>query len=172
MLCQVSIARTCPACGGAYFLGDCAVIAYQTANMFAWIAALKAVVDCRRALVGIIVMVGAGIGSGGTADASCGDYLFRNGRPVREHGQHVAAREQPTESQPVPSGRCHGPNCSSAPLIPADPASPIFVKYRVEHAVTTLSGRTSVELESRRRLTSEAAESADPAEIFHPPERG
>ncbi|MEZ6132226.1 MAG: hypothetical protein R3C59_26495 [Planctomycetaceae bacterium] len=120
-------------------------------------------------------MVVAGIGSGGTANASCGDYLFRNGQPVREHGQHgqhVAAMDQSTESQPMPSGRCHGPNCSSAPLIPADPASPIFVKYRVEHAIPALSGRNSGELESRRRQTSEAAESADPAEIFHPPERG
>lgn len=135
-------------------------------------AALQAVVAGRRALVGIFVLMVAGIGFGGTANASCGDYLFRNGQPVREHGQHVAAKDQPIESQRVPTGRCHGPNCSSAPLIPADPASPIYVKFRVEHAITAYAGRNSTELEGRRRQTSEAAESADPAEIFHPPERG
>lgn len=148
------------------------MIRCQPSLKYASIAALQAVVVCRRALIGIIVLIVAGIGFGGTANASCGDYLFRNGQPVREHGQHAAAKDQSTESQRVPTGPCNGPNCSSAPLIPADPASPIYVKYRVEHAITAFTGRNSTELESRRRQTSEAAESADPAEIFHPPERG
>ena len=54
-----------------------------------------------------------------TASASCGNYLYRNGKPVadsslmNDHNKDHAASRIPA-GMPVPP--CHGPNCSGNPI--------------------------------------------------------
>jgi hypothetical protein len=71
-----------------------------------------------------------------TASASCGDYLFRNGKPVAEHAMVEQADQlspdtRNTKSLPTPHRGCTGPNCSKYPVperpIPAAPNSQLRV---------------------------------------------
>lgn len=62
-----------------------------------------------------------------TASASCGNYLYRNGKPVtdasfsmNDHSQNHASGMIP-DGTPVPP--CHGPNCSRNPM----PLAPVPV---------------------------------------------
>ena len=55
-----------------------------------------------------------------TASASCGNYLYRNGKQVtdssfamNEHNENHASGKTPA-GMPVPP--CHGPNCSGNPI--------------------------------------------------------
>jgi hypothetical protein len=61
------------------------------------------------------------------ASASCGNYLYRNGKPVsdssfsmNDHTENDAAGKTPAQ-MPVPP--CHGPNCSGNPI----PLAPVPV---------------------------------------------
>jgi hypothetical protein len=63
--------------------------------------------------------------SAGPLFASCGDYLFRNGKPVSGHSMEKLA-EVPKDRNPLKNTAmpCSGPNCSSRP-IPHLPVSQI-----------------------------------------------
>lgn len=71
-------------------------------------AALQFVVAC-------LVVLNAG-----PLFASCGDYLFRNGKPVSGHSMAKPAGEAEVSEHPAPQRdaipRCSGPNCSSRPM--------------------------------------------------------
>lgn len=58
--------------------------------------------------------------SAGPLFASCGDYLFRNGKPVSGHSITKPAGEAVMSEHPSPqpdaTPPCGGPNCSSRPM--------------------------------------------------------
>ena len=63
-----------------------------------------------------------------SAEASCGHYLFRNGKPVDSTTSQIIRGEANGESRPDsstspaenPVSQCHGPNCSGRP-VPVNP---------------------------------------------------
>ena len=73
----------------------------------------------QRVLIAIVLFSVALVWSS-TASASCGNYLYRNGKPVtdssfamNDHNQNHASSKIP-DGTPVPP--CHGPNCSGNPI--------------------------------------------------------
>ncbi len=76
-------------------------------------------------------MLSVGLVWSSTASASCGNYLYRNGKPVtdssfsmNDHSESQASGKTPA-GMPVPP--CHGPNCSGNPIplapVPAAPTN-------------------------------------------------
>lgn len=72
----------------------------------------------KRVLMAIVTISVVSVWSS-SASASCGNYLYRNGKQVTEtsfsmndHNENHAARRVPAD-MPVPP--CHGPNCSGNP---------------------------------------------------------
>lgn len=86
-----------------------------------------------RRWVSMAVVTLAIVLSSATASASCGNYLYRNGKPVSGHAMpvesvhQVIAKDVQAQTHPleVPVRRCTGPNCSrnSMPVVPV-PAAP------------------------------------------------
>lgn len=70
-----------------------------------------------------------------SAVASCGNYLYRNGKPVsdafssmNDHNQISAHESESTEvPSRIPAPPCHGPNCSGSPIplmpVPSAPSN-------------------------------------------------
>ena len=117
-----------------------------------------------------------------SASASCGNYLFRNGKPVSGHSmpEHqvvvdatadfgdLANSEVPVQA---PVRRCSGPNCSSSqlPLAPV-PAVPVNLLRSLDPAA--LLEVTSSSSETRRAIElpeSERGARYLPSSIFRPP---
>lgn len=88
----------------------------------------------------VALAVAATLGEG-TAFASCGDYLFRNGRRVSTHSAQPGVlmagellAEASPAAYPVPVRRpCNGPNCSQAPF--PDPVLPLTTRIVSEPAM-------------------------------------
>ncbi len=93
----------------------------------------KAKLDARRPRLSLqrvlaaIVAVSMALVCTSTASASCGNYLYRNGKQVskssfsmNDHNENFASGKMPV-GIPVPP--CHGPNCSSNPI----PLAPVPV---------------------------------------------
>lgn len=117
-----------------------------------------------------------------SASASCGDYLFRNGKPVAGHlmpDHHLvvdatidfgdlANSEVPIQA---PARRCSGPNCSSSP-VPFAPVPSVPVNLTRSLDPAALLEMASASSETRRAI--ELAESERgarylPSSIFRPP---
>lgn len=134
----------------------------------------------RRGLL-VVVMLGVVLSWTQSASASCGNYLFRNGKPVSGHSmadheivvvasdlRDLADSETPVQ---VPVRRCSGPNCSSSPvpLVPV-PAVPVnFLRSLDPAALLELASASS---ETRRAIElpeSERGARYLPSSIFRPP---
>ena len=127
-----------------------------------------------------------------SAQAGCGDYVFiRNSqgqlvRPsslMKEHGGctgpncHQSAEDDevslPTDSLPVPTTPCHGPNCSGRSSLPASP-SPLPAPSRTGSESSALLAGTNIDGSEAcgnfgRASSSTAHELHYPQSIFHPP---
>jgi hypothetical protein len=116
-----------------------------------------------------------------SASASCGNYLFRNGKPVAGHSmpEHqvvdatvdfgdLANSEVPVQA---PVRRCSGPNCSSSPVPLAPvPAVPVNLLRSLDPAA--LLEMASASSETRRAIElpeSERGARYLPSSIFRPP---
>ena len=132
----------------------------------------------RRSLL-LAVTLGVVFSWAQSASASCGNYLFRNGKPVAGHSmpEHQVVQGSTVEfansDVPVqaPVRRCSGPNCSSSPVPLAPvPAVPVNLLRSLDPAV--LLELTSVSSETRRATElpeSERGARYLPSSIFRPP---
>ncbi len=120
---------------------------------------------------------------------SCGDYLYRNGRPVSSHFSPM--HESPLDASPdrlltransldlltrnespaIPVRRCSGPNCSSSPLpfAPAPNAPSNLIRGFDQAAILEslagfLATRGAIEFPE-----SERGACFEPSSIFRPP---
>ncbi len=135
----------------------------------------------RRGLL-LIVTLSVVLSLTQSVSASCGDYLFRNGKPVADHSMaeqqlvHVttvdfadlANSEVPVQA---PVRRCSGPNCSSSPVPLAPvPAVPVNLMRSLDPAA--LLEMASASSETRRAIElpeSERGARYLPSSIFRPP---
>ena len=135
----------------------------------------------RRGLL-LVVTLGIALSWTQSASASCGNYLFRNGKPVAGHSmpEHqivqnatVVLGELPLMDAPIqaPVRRCSGPNCSSSPVplapVPAVPANllrSLDPAALLELASTSSETRRAIELPE-----SERGARYLPSSIFRPP---
>ena len=135
----------------------------------------------RRGLL-LAVTLGVVLSWTQSASASCGNYLFRNGKPVAGHSmpEHqiiqdttidfgaLASPEVPVQA---PVRRCSGPNCSSSPVPLAPvPAVPVNLLRSLDPAALLELASTSSE--SRRAIElpeSERGARYLPSSIFRPP---
>lgn len=117
-----------------------------------------------------------------SASATCGNYLFRNGKPVADHTMTHAQTLQEsnlvlgqfaTRSAPVqmPVRRCNGPNCSNSPLpfapVPSAPISQLrgFDPAALLESISLSAGtQEGIELPE-----SERGARYLPSSIFRPP---
>jgi hypothetical protein len=117
-----------------------------------------------------------------SASASCGNYLFRNGKPVAGHSmpEHqvvveatagfadLASSDVPVQA---PVRRCSGPNCSNSPVPLAPvPAVPVNLLRSLDPAA--LLELASASSETRRAIElpeSERGARYLPSSIFRPP---
>ena len=123
----------------------------------------------------VIVFVVFGLASASTASASCGNYLYRNGKPVSdEHSSiavHEASRSNDQESTKIPAPPCHGPNCSKnpVPLMPV-PVTPTTVGQGFDQAAI-LEALAQVSSPPRGTEVPESERGACfvPSSVFRPP---
>lgn len=116
-----------------------------------------------------------------SASASCGDYLFRNGKAVSGHSMSeqaivvhavdfadLANSETPVQ---VPVRRCSGPHCSSSPVPLAPvPAVPVNLIRSLDPAALLEMASTSSETRRAIELPeSERGARYLPSSIFRPP---
>ncbi|RLS77880.1 MAG: hypothetical protein DWI00_04540 [Planctomycetota bacterium] len=130
----------------------------------------------------LVITLGVVLSWTQSASASCGDYLFRNGKPVAGHAMpehqivqdasfdfgELASPEVPVQA---PVRRCSGPNCSSSPVPLAPvPAVPVNLLRSLDPAA--LLELASVTSETRRAMElpeSERGARYLPSSIFRPP---
>ncbi|MEQ9406220.1 MAG: hypothetical protein RIK87_00785 [Fuerstiella sp.] len=110
------------------------------------------------------------------AFGSCGDYLYRNGKPVSmdSHGHGSSGPVLTDNALPeAPNGHCRGPFCSSNSDSPLQPLP--GVDYRLLNDAGLLStlvhGGTSAPGD-RIDLTSDRVASPEGRPVFHPPRAG
>ena len=114
------------------------------------------------------------------AEASCGDYLHKRGKPVSSHVMFDSLNfnsvtwdgaDAGSTSAPL-SAPCTGPNCSRSPR-PAAPAQvPTTIISEFEQAVLNVCETNSSLDQLRRRIPdSERSTPYEPMEIFRPPTR-
>jgi hypothetical protein len=115
------------------------------------------------------------------AQASCGNYLYRNGRPVGGHmmltdsvpasQDRVLTDHIVTDHNEAPAVPCSGPNCTGRPFpvvpIPVAPLNPA----RGFHPAVILQSSTIAEPEcdSRQVPLSERGARFEPSSVFRPP---
>jgi hypothetical protein len=120
--------------------------------------------------------------SSAAAEASCGGYLYRQGRPV-EHSQvhtsatdflpgamsHIAlSTDRPLDR--IPSRPCSGPGCSRTPLPLAPVSVPITLPRTMDSGVLSdLSALSPSSLDGLLEVQSERITNPGPAEVFRPP---
>ena len=128
----------------------------------------------RRALMAVATISMALVWTS-TAAASCGNYLYRNGKQVtdssfsmNEHNENHASNQIPVD-MPVPP--CHGPNCSRNPIPLAPvPVAPTNLIRGFDQA-TILESLTDSALPSGAIEIPESERGARfvPSSIFRPP---
>jgi len=131
----------------------------------------------RLAMMAAICLVAATWPS--TAVASCGNYLFRHGKPVDDKfsamsdhhhaGNHESETNQTPRELPVPP--CHGPNCSGnpIPLIPVPVAPTSLVRGFDQAAILESLAQTPTPRRAIEIPTSERGACFVPSSIFRPP---
>ena len=110
-----------------------------------------------------------------TASASCGNYLYRNGKQVADSSFSMSDYRENHASSKLPDGipvpPCHGPNCSGSPtpLAPV-PAAPMNLIRGFDQA-TILESLADSASPSRATEIPESERGARfvPASIFRPP---
>lgn len=156
-------------------------------------ASSPAAFGCGPGLRGVMMLAAAiavSLSTTSSAVASCGSYLFRNGKPVSHHAmtgpteininvppsagghsnhmQNVLSQTTPRE---LPAAPCNGPNCSRSrmPLAPV-PSAPTNLIRNVDQAalLETLSqaSQANAEIEFPE---SERGACYEPSSIFRPP---
>ena len=67
-----------------------------------------------------VVTISVALTWSATASASCGNYLYRNGKQVTDSSFSMTDHSENHESSRIPAGMpvppCHGPNCSGNPI--------------------------------------------------------
>lgn len=122
-----------------------------------------------------IISVSVVVAWSSTASASCGDYLYRNGKrainsslSMHEHNSNRTSDTAPLEL-PIPP--CHGPSCSGqpVPLMPA-PAAPTNLVRGFDQAAVLESLALTPPLRRAIEIpTSERGACFVPSSIFRPP---
>ncbi len=132
----------------------------------------------RRLLVVAVTLLVA-MSSASSASASCGNYLYRNGRPVSTHSMPMhsmntnSTDRQVSENSPVemPVHRCSGPNCSNSPVpmtpLPAAPSNQI--RGFDQAAILESLVKTDSSQAAQNRPESERGARFEPSSIFRPP---
>ena len=128
---------------------------------------------CRRlVMMAAICLVAATWPS--SAVASCGNYLFRHGKPVdgsfsSMSDHHDAPNRETENEQPVPP--CHGPNCSGnpIPLMPVPVAPTNLVRGFDQAAILESLAQTPTPRCAIEVPTSERGACFVPSSIFRPP---
>jgi len=131
----------------------------------------------QAAAVAAVALVICGLSSP-RVDASCGDYLYRNGKPV---SHQMTMSEIPSElrnlvavnardSQTPPSG-CHGPGCSNNPFrgVPAPEAPPHLVRGADQAALLDMVGAPPWNGSGRIVPESERGARYAPSAVYRPP---
>jgi hypothetical protein len=120
--------------------------------------------------------------SSSDAHASCGRYLYRQGKPVEHSGDSASRTDSlPTAknsladvtSRPlhqIPARRCTGPGCSESPL----PLAPVSVPFTLQRTtdvgvLSDLRATSPSLLDGLLEVRSERIASSEPAEVFRPP---
>ncbi len=116
-----------------------------------------------------------------SALATCGDYLYRNGKPVSDHSisehpgsltqESPASKSRGRRSPLAPLGGCSGPHCSNQP-IPLDPtpAVPISQLRSLDAAALLLShGLGCGSRGTIQPPDSERGAFYLPSEVYRPP---
>ena len=132
---------------------------------------------CRRlAMVAAICLVTATWPS--SAAASCGNYLFRHGKPVNDSfslmSDHRDARNQTSETNKtseLPLPPCHGANCSGNPVpwMPVPVAPTNLVQGFDQAAILESLAQTPTQRSAIEIPRSERAACFVPSSIFRPP---
>ena len=114
------------------------------------------------------------------AEASCGDYLHKRGKPVSSHvmfdslnfnSAALDGADVGSTSAPL-SAPCTGPNCSRSPRPAAPVQIPTTITSELEQAVLIVCDKNSPLGQQRRRIPdSERSTHYEPMEIFRPPTR-
>jgi hypothetical protein len=140
---------------------------------------LNGVSGCLRFVVLLSLVATIALSATRSASASCGDYLFRNGRPVSSHSLTMnpvtrgQADNSETGSSPiqVPFGRCSGPNCSSSPvpLTPVPTAPSTLIMGFDQAAVLEALAGTCTNSGAIQIPESERGARFEPSTIFRPP---
>ena len=120
----------------------------------------------RPVLTALAIALGVWLGSGSTAEATCGDYLDHPGNSAT--AEHAATNFLQERSAPLP---CDGPDCRRAPEspgLPVPPAPPTFAGERW----ACLSGPAAVPPKSGGRLIPDdelLLPGGDPLSLERPP---
>lgn len=135
-------------------------------------------VRMRRVVVVMLAFLAA-LSWHASASASCGNYLFRNGKPVADHGISMGemhsntAENSASQGDPdgLPARPCSGPNCSSNP-IPFAPVPPVpSTLMRGFDQAAVLESLASSQPDSVGIVIPESERGAcyEPSSIFRPP---
>lgn len=132
-----------------------------------------------RKMIGVIGALLVALSWMQSASASCGNYLFRNGKPVSGHFRPmdslngVQAHELQADAGPLefPVRRCSGPNCSSSPLplapVPAVPSN--LIQSFDPAAILEMLVQSSETPRGIEIPQSERGACFEPSLIFRPP---
>jgi hypothetical protein len=143
---------------------------------------LKSVRDFVRNGVWAVVTCTVLLAGSKSASATCGNYLFRNGKPVADHAMTHAQTMQETNivlgqfatrraPAQTPVRRCSGPNCSNNPVPFAPvPSAPISQMRGFDPAALLESiSLSAATLEALELPESERGARYWPSAIFRPP---
>jgi len=114
-----------------------------------------------------------------SASASCGNYLFRNGKPVSDHAmatdvvntQSADSQASPGDPNRIPVKPCSGPNCSSSPLpfAPVPTAPSTLIRGFDQAAVLASLATPQTSSGASQIPESERGARFEPSSIFRPP---
>ena len=128
----------------------------------------------RRALMAVATITVALVWTS-TASASCGNYLYRNGKPVTDSSFSMNDHTENHTSSKIPDGMpvppCHGPNCSRnpTPLTPV-PVAPTNLIRGFDQATILESLADSTSPSGAIEIpASERGARFVPSSIFRPP---
>src|SRR5262249_22730063 len=114
-----------------------------------------------RRLVAALLLAAGVACAGGSAQASCGDYLTIDGKPAA-HGGHPSGPGKP----------CDGPNCSAAPTpasVPMTAPAPVISGAKDTAASSLLAGDDTPPSLGFSRPVSDGHSVHVPRSVFHPP---
>jgi len=136
--------------------------------------ALRLLPSLQRVLMAIVT-ISVAMAWSSTASASCGNYLYRNGKQVTDSSFSMNDHNENHASSRIPAGMpvppCHGPNCSGspAPLAPV-PVAPTNLIRGFDQATILESLADSASPSGAIEIPeSERGARFVPSSIFRPP---